>query len=160
MLVERIDESLVAFQLLFGLETKDIVYVKAKSSGEYTLKSFSIGSFCVFTPKAYVSDKVGEFLKSPTWAAFNFGDLILHAAVEKSLDLTIEYLEKAKFDEALERFQNLQSEINEICIRETIFPCSSDGREQLELSSENCYFQDSGCGYTCIDNLLASKKNI
>ena len=147
ILVERFHESLVALQLLMGLDTSDILHLSAKNSGGYA----KIKKKCYHIQKSVVTDRVGAFLASPKWSAINFGDIMLHSAVNRSLDITIKSIGQSTFDEALRQFLELKERVDGECLSEVIFPCSSNGTFQENMSRQNCYFEDSGCGYPCID---------
>lgn len=150
--VERFDESLVAMQLLLGLETSDILYLSSKAAGQsysYSKKQNS----CFFLQKPNASDPIAAYLASDTWYAQQYGDYILVEAVKQSLDLTIEYLGKSRFDRALEEFRRMLKKGEEACAASAKFPCSNQGEPQLEAAEESCYFSDWGCGYACLDRL-------
>ena len=153
IVVERLDESLVALQLLLGLDSDDILFSSSKIAGGYVKLIHS----CIYVPKSFISNNVAKFLNSSKWAAMNFGDFMLHSAAEKSLDLTIDSIGRRKFEKALKQFLLLKSRVYDICSSRTVFPCSVDGIYQIERSSKNCYHLDGGCGYPCFDQVSANK---
>ena len=154
VLVERIDESLVAMQLLLGLPLSDTLFTSAKVGGGYAHTPKRGDHHCTPIQKAFQSPAVKDYLSSDVWYAHNYGDYALHAAANRSLDLTIERLGKERFAVALQKFRDAEALVMERCDSETFFPCSVDGVEQLELSKSSCYRVDEGCGYPCIDNLV------
>lgn len=157
ILVERYDESLVAMQLLLGLETSDILYLKAKRAGSfYYSKKFGK---CFPTVKSFLSPKVADYLSSKEWYARSYGDYLLMEAVNQSLDLTIDALGQDRFKEALRKFEALQRIADERCRASAIFPCGVDGENQYNESMSNCYSSDEGCGYPCLDEMVPAEKN-
>ncbi|KAL3934198.1 MAG: hypothetical protein SGBAC_010030 [Bacillariaceae sp.] len=151
MLVERFDESLVALQLLLGLETSDMLYLSSKAAGGSY--SYRKGKGCFFLRKPHASDGVADYLASDEWYAKQYGDYVLVEVVKQSLDLTIEYLGQSRFDQALKEFRAMKRDGEGECADKAKFPCSDDGVEQLEAAEESCYSTDWGCGYACLDSL-------
>lgn len=146
-LAERMEESLVVLQLLLGLPVGDILQSSSKIGGGYHV----VNETCVQLKKATKSRAVVEYLESDEWQAFNYGDYLLYAIVNRSLDLTIESLGKERFHAALATFRATKQIVDEKCVMETYFPCSTNGTLQVDLSRRNCYRGDEGCGYPCID---------
>jgi len=65
LVMERMDESLVTFQMLFNLTTKEIFYTRARSGG-----SFSNGfpdRPCLYIIPAFKSLRIKKFLASKEW---------------------------------------------------------------------------------------------
>ncbi len=151
--VERMDESLVALQLMLGLQVGDILSSSAKVGGGYYYRA--IDDICVLVQKSRQSPAVKQYLESDEWQAVNYGDYLLYAAVNRSLDLTIERLGKERFAAALTTYRNAKQKVDERCMFETHFPCTDNGTVQVEFSKRNCYKDDEGCGYPCIDRLAA-----
>ncbi|CAJ1954858.1 unnamed protein product [Cylindrotheca closterium] len=149
--VERFDESLVALQLLLGLETSEILYISSKKAGGSY--SYSKGKGCFFLQKPKASDAVAAYLASDEWYAKQYGDYVLMEVVKQSLDLTIEYLGESRFDRALKEFRAMKRDGEGECADKATFPCSDDGEEQLEAAEKSCYSTDWGCGYACLDSL-------
>jgi len=157
VLVERLDECLVLIQLMLGLETSDILYLSSKVSGSYFLersKDDDDLGHCVKLEKSFVPTPVAEYLSSNQWYTDSFADYLLIEALDQSLDLTIDVaIGRERFQDALDRFHSMREETEKICGPKAIFPCSVDGENQYELSKENCYKKDEGCGHKCIDAL-------
>jgi hypothetical protein len=149
ILVERYDESLVAMQLMLGLETSDILYLSSKHAGTY---HYRIGR-CVQLASSFVSRAVSEYLSSKEWYAKSYGDYLLQEAINQSLDLTIEAFGRENVDEALQNFLALKQQAEEHCAPEAVFPCSKEGEPQMEKAKSSCYQNDWGCSYPCLDNL-------
>lgn len=155
LLVERFDESLVVLQLLLNLETSDILYLSSKKSG--VSYGYHPGKRkCVFLEKPFASERVAAYLESDEWYAKQYGDYVLIEAVSQSLDLTIEAIGKGRFHEALRSFLQLKDDANNACAAIAAFPCSSDGVPQLDVAEDSCYAKDWGCGYKCLDDLVAA----
>jgi hypothetical protein len=148
LVVERLDESLVALQLLLNLDPTDLLYVSgSKESGGWAATKQKCHKLI---PK-FVSPAVKAFLESPEWLARNYGDFLLYHAANQSLDATIEHLGRHRFDEALKTYRLLLAQAQTTCQSEVIFPCSPEGKEQFEESARSCYAVDWGCGYPCLD---------
>lgn len=148
LVVERLDESLVALQLLLNLDPTDLLYVSgSKESGGWAATKQKCHKLI---PK-FVSPAVKAFLESPEWFARNYGDFLLYHAANQSLDATIEHLGRRRFDEALQSYRSMLAQAQTTCQSEVIFPCSPEGKEQFQESAQNCYSVDWGCGYPCLD---------
>jgi hypothetical protein len=148
--MERLQESLVVLQLLLHLETSDILYLPSKISGQYSYIFNKPRAGCYKLQKLpNISVSVNAFLSSPAFYAANYEDYLLYKAANKSLDLTIEWFGRDNFEKALSTYQLMMKEALE-CEKEAIFPCSPEGihRNQTET---NCYVNDWGCGYPCLD---------
>jgi len=114
---------------------------------------------CVKLAKAFVSPGVQKYLDSNAWNSQNFGDVLLHMIANRSLDLTIDQsIGRKEFERKLEEYKRLKALDQEICAPTTILPCSKDGKNQVGSSRENCYAEDYGCGYPCIDRMLKDEK--
>jgi len=151
---ERLDECLVLLQLLWELTTNDIIYLSSKvsSANSYYRWGNNTKSKCIKLQPSFTSPAIKEYLNSPIWIQKNYGDYILMEIVNKSIDLTIDLLGREKFTKALEEFRELKGRASVQCKDAPILPCSGDGEYQPE-SSENCYFEDVGCGYDCLDTV-------
>lgn len=172
LLAERMDESLVALSMILGLPSvSQVLTTPSKISGtSYQLyntnnhrHSASNHSGCVLLQKPFMSRKVSNFLKSKAWHDTNYGDYLLHQAVDWSLDRTIRALGRDLFQKQLKEYRRLQSAMTQHCFASTntaddqtavVFPCSPNGTEQSERSKTSCYWRDFGCGYPCIDRTL------
>lgn len=148
LVVERLNESLVALQLLLDLDPSDILYVSGtKQSGSWA----AVRDKCHKLIPKTVSPVVRAYLESPTWLARNYGDYLLYHAANQSLDATIEKLGRVRFHEALTTYQSLLAVAQKTCQSEAVFPCSPEGQFQSEKSAQSCYDRDWGCGYPCLD---------
>lgn len=153
--VERFDESLVALQLLLGLEASDIIYSSSRMHEKYfgKLVPGREGYFCYpsVNPLILRAPRVETYLSSSTWWAQNYGDFLLHEAASLSLDRTIMEIGLTTFSQALQTFRSMLTIARQTC--HPIFPCSDNGTVQIVQAEENCYFEDIGCGYPCFDSL-------
>lgn len=164
MVAERMEESVVAFALLLGLPLADVLVMNAKQNAggqEYLYFSWRDvrqkrqREACKLSVPAKRTPVIQAHLESTEWRAKNYGDYLLHQAASQSLDRTIaEGIGHDKFQVALEEYRRLKRRANERCTNETISHCSSTGVIQRDLSAQNCYADDSGCGYPCIDRML------
>ena len=151
VVVERMDESLVVLQLVLGVDAGDLLTIDSKTQG-YVMGQTG----CFKLAKSHVSPRVKEYLSSDEWYAQNYGDYLLHAAANASLDMTIETLGRTRVEEAVKEFRRMKAMANEQCAARAVFPCSNEGVDQRNLT--NCYHDDQGCGYQCIDDLLKNER--
>lgn len=155
IVVERMDESLVVLQILLGLDVGDMLTLDSKVQGGY---SHTKKSGCFQNVKADLSHKVKGYLSSDVWFAQNYGDYVLHAAANASLDKTIDALGRARVEKAVAEYRRLSKLAIKECSSRAYFPCSKNGIEQFEKSRESCYEKDFGCGHACIDEILLQSK--
>jgi hypothetical protein len=158
---ERMDESLTAMALLLGIDVGDVLVTSSKVAGSrFHLMHPNKTTFrCIKTAKSTVSGTLKQFLQSAEWRAMNFGDYLLHAAASQSLDLTIKHvIGQRRFEKALARYRYLQELEAEKCAPSVQFPCSDTGEPQMAIARKNCYlfYYDFGCGYPCIDEMIAN----
>lgn len=160
LVAERMDESLVALALVLGVRIQDVLVQSAKqaSSEQYYYLKSGKHEHCKRPVKAVRSPAIVAHLQSDEWYAKNYGDYLLLAAANASLDRTIRRLGPDRFQPALTANRQLQTLATHHCANQTIHHCSATGQPQRQLSKQNCYCDDSGCGYPCIDELLAKLK--
>lgn len=149
-LVERFDESLVALQLILGLEPNDILYFAVKTRKQFELSPKENVCLKPLDWNELLSDQVNQHLESDEWFSQNYGDHLLYQAASLSLDQTILSLGLDTFSKSLKGFRSLLNQAEESC--HPIFPCSSNGTVQREKSNEDCY-EGASCGYKCLDGL-------
>jgi hypothetical protein len=111
---------------------------------------------CVFIVPGYISPGMKGYFASAAWKKIALVDTMLHRAANRSLDLTIERLGKAKFQAALDSFRHAQQVVQEKCLPVVQFPCTSSGEP---VAQPNCFWGDSGCGTGCIDE-VANELNL
>jgi hypothetical protein len=152
-LVERMDESLVILSMLLQIPLTDVlISSSSKVAGSSYLWSYGK---CVKLVKAFVSPAVKEYLESRAWIAQNYGDILLHMIVNKSLDMTINrVLGRENFKRKMIEYKRLKALDLEYCASTTILPCDKDGKSQITASRQNCYSEDFGCGYPCVDRMI------
>lgn len=161
--VERMEESLVALSLLLGVPVGDVLVTSSKVSGGGKNSTTTTAPYvysqkrqrCLPMVPSVVPPVVQRYFESDLFQSQVYGDSILHAAASRSLDLTIERLGRERFQEALKEYRYWKDKEREECASRVEFPCSSSGQVQLETAEENCYENDFGCGYQCIDEMLA-----
>jgi uncharacterized protein with GYD domain len=149
-IMERMDESLVALQMLLNLTTKEIVYTRARSSG-----SFSNGHAerpCMYILPAFISPTMKVFLESDEWQRIIAADLEFYKAAHKSLDRTIEALGRQEFDKKMAIFKNALKLAAKNCEGRVRTMCSSGG-ERIRPVNTTCYFWAEGCDHDCIDEM-------
>lgn len=97
---ERLYESLVILSMIIGADVNDVLF-------DYLPTTLSrCGS--LDTPK-WLTPGMKDFLASERWRQRELGDFILYDAVNRSLDLTIDYLGRTNFEEAMAKFKKLLS---------------------------------------------------
>jgi hypothetical protein len=157
-LVERWEESLAVMRLLWKISLNDLIVLSAKKSGVYDDGRYNETCFRI-KPQGEESDRqVAIHRKIQDYIASDFHhgnlDYDLYIMVNASLDKTIAALGREKVDRTRRQLQFLQSRVELECQNEAIFPCSNNGTRQLEASTKNCYWYDSGCGHACVDRVL------
>jgi len=160
LVVERMDESLVVLQMLLEVDIGDMLTLDSKVQGMYTYGNLAATGKdfgCFENVKASASPVVKEYLTSDSWYAQNYGDYVLHAAANASLDRTIDVLGRKRVEAAVTEFRRLKALANDMCSKRAHYPCSKNGTVQVEKSKESCYEKDFGCGYQCIDEMLQSE---
>lgn len=149
-LMERMDESLVALQMILGLETTDILYLPAKASGGYDDGRYH--KRCVHIQKSFVSPGMKKFFESDAWKEKVYWDEVLHQTVNRSLDRTIDFLGRDEFDKKLELFLHIQGKVSDECTTTVKFPCLANGTKVPD-DQVDCLYDDMGCGFECIDRV-------
>lgn len=143
---ERLDESAVAMAMLMGLPLSDILYLSAKKQGAWDDGSFS----CHYLIKSFISPGMEQFFReSPVFQEMVRWDHILHQAVNRSLDFTIDRLGRDAFETQLARFQSAQRVVQERCLPKAVFPCSELGKTK----NTTCIRNDLGCSFACLDEV-------
>lgn len=154
MVADRMDESVVALQLLLGVPVTDVLSLSTKVAGSYNLYRKKI---CKKIYKSFVSPTVQIHLTSQEWYAKNYGDFLIHEAASKSLDLTIEHLGRDRFNSALQGYKKVMQSVHEHCASDFVPVCTGLGDPNPDASE--CYDgRDEGCGFRCIDRVLQDGK--
>lgn len=152
---ERMDESLVVMKLLFDLDDGDIVVLSSKKSGGYDDGKYK--ERCIKVQKAFTTPEVDEFIRT-NFTEGNY-DYLLYAATNRSLDLTINALGRERVEEEIRKYRTLKQLAETSCQDEAVFPCSDDGTRQIEASLDSCYWNDAGCGHSCVDRVIEDHQN-
>jgi len=156
-LVERFDESLVAMQLLLGLETSDILHFAVNRKEQWRKARRGSKTQCResfdweidLLQKPLIHDYVTY---SEEWYADNYGDYLLYHAASQSLDQTIMKIGLDYFSHELKKFRASMKRAQDECVPK--FPCSSDGKPQIAEAEQDCQGEGNiGCGYQCLDSL-------
>ncbi|CAB9503849.1 expressed unknown protein [Seminavis robusta] len=168
LVVERMDESLVALALLLGVPVGDVLVSSSKVSAPTGANGSEAGKTYVYSKrlkrclplvKSHHPPLLQRYLDSDHFRSQSYGDLILHAAANRSLDLTIERLGKEQFEKAMKEYLYWKKRMEQECSSMIHSPCSSDGKLQLSKSKSYCYGHDMGCGHKCIDRMLANGRD-
>jgi hypothetical protein len=147
-ITERMHESLVALQLLLNLNTSDILFLSAKTSGGWD-DGLSNGQ-CYYIQPPVVSPQLSEYFQSSEWMEKTKGGNLLYVAANRSLDLTIASFDQTDFQQKLKRYKWALKEAQLRCEGKVRFPCSAGGVRQKQ---HDCLLWDSGCGYDCLDQV-------
>eukprot|EP00980_Cylindrotheca_fusiformis_P010628 scaffold2366_cov115-Cylindrotheca_fusiformis.AAC.2 len=144
--MERFQESLAVLQLLLGLETQDMLYLSAKTQGSFERYNHK----CVKIQPTKITQPMKEYVYTSSFEAFVEGDVFVYQAINRSLDMTIEQLGKAKVESTVRRLQWAQRFAEERCSKVVKFPCSDDGSI---VEPNDCLAADIACGYQCLDDV-------
>ena len=150
---ERMTTSLAVMSLLWHIDPSHLVVLSAKQSQRGSYDAGGRRKICtkLVAPPNPIPDQLSNFLNSPSYLLENW-DFVLYHAVNKSLDITIEKLGKERVEKQAALLDHLQQLAETECRPKAVFPCSQDGTYQEDIS--NCYIQDSGCGYECVDEVM------
>lgn len=148
---ERMDESLVAVSMLMGIPLADVLYLKAKVRGGYD-DGGGRGK-CTYIRPTFVTSGMQRMLHSDFWANKSHWDRVMHAAANRSLDLTIEALGVKRFHNNLQRYVEGQKRAVKQCLPKIVFPCSPLDGHFTPYNETDCLWNDSGCGVDCLDSV-------
>jgi len=193
IVVERLDESLAVLSHLTKLPLEDFVTLSSKQSGQWYLTGNTPQSRrCISLAKPVLTRAVRDYFTSDddatdagadesggdastpssSWLDRQYGDYLLWAAANKSLDLTIQSIGPDVVQSNVDRLRRMHDTIQRECPvvsdsvapaspnvfdyeHQVLLPCSTDGKPQFEISRPNCYERDFGCGYPCVDRVFA-----
>jgi hypothetical protein len=157
IVVDRMDESLVALALLAGLDLSQVLVTNSKVAGSYLLNRLGKGKgICHKQIKGTMSPAVQAYFQSDAWKAMNYADYVLYYTVHASLDRTIQRIGRDRFHAALNEYRALKAMVLEACGERLGYGCTSTG---IPLPADECYKRDFGCGYRCVDAALARHAN-
>ena len=157
---ERMDESIVAFANLLGLDIRDVVLpgkANVRDGGYYLnrdgKRSENICRKRHIFPK--LPNETMDFLESPKYKRIEYADMLLHRIANYSLDLTIEHTIGAeKFAKDLAQYRHLTDRVQAYCGQRLGGGCYSNGTAIEPV--EKCYHEDMGCGYECVNEYMAT----
>jgi hypothetical protein len=149
-ITERMDESLVALQMLLGLTTKEIIYTHARSSGSFS--NGWHGRPCFYIMKAFLTPGMKKFFASEEYKATVANDFLMYQAANKSLDRTLASLDPVEFEKNMAALQrglqlaakNCKGRIRTLC---------DDGGTPILPKNTTCYIWSEGCDHACVDEL-------
>jgi hypothetical protein len=148
---ERMEESMVALSMILGVPLGDVLFLTAKGKGGYD--DGGLRGKCTYIRPAFLTPGFQSTLDSDWWRAKSQWDRALHVAANRSLDLTIDALGRAKFYEKVDRYREAQKRAHEKCLsRPDVFPCTEKG-EYVPPERTKCLYFDSGCGSDCLDEV-------
>ena len=146
-ITERLDESLIALQMILNLDISDILYLSAKVNGGWDDGVYR--NTCYYIVPSFVSTSIKEyFLESEEWYNFTVGDNLVYRAANASLDATIASMDRAEFEKNLRIYRWALQQVEQSCRSNTTFPCSPSGKRNF---NNDCMVWDSGCAMECID---------
>ena len=159
-ITERMDESLVALAMLWGLPLADVLYLSAKQNGEYD----GGGGGCHLLQKGVVLPGMQEVLDSEYFDSVTKWDSVLYQLANRSLDMTIDQtIGREDFNHALATYRHAKEVAHERCSGEVAFPCTGGGiidtpgnlGSRIPPQDTDCLMKDSGCGYMCLDDVAS-----
>jgi len=161
---ERMDESLVAFKLLLGLDVEEILYATAASRASGSFSNGPKEEPCVYIIPSFLTDGMKQYFYdyqyNEAWRIFSYGDALLHRAAEASLDRTIhEVFGKERFEKELEEFRNAKAYAQAICSEEPdliVGMCDDSGR-RIPIENRTCYIWAEGCDQKCLNERVPNK---
>ena len=149
-IMERMDESLVVFQMLLGLTTKEILYTRARSSGSFS--NGWKGRPCFYIMKSFVTPGMKRFFASEEYKLRIANDLLIYQAANKSLDRTIASLDPVEFQRNMAALQHGLKLAADNC-RGRIRTMCDEGGALIPPKNKTCYVWAEGCDHDCIDEL-------
>lgn len=147
---ERFDESIVVLTMLLDIPITDVLYLNAKVSGGLDDGNMGV---CKKTVKSFVSPVMKTFFASPYWKKRVQYEDLLYQAVNRSLDMTIDYLGRDKVEKRLQEFLDLQDVVTATCADVARPPCIKEKEQPRPLHLTDCIEVDSGCGTPCINSV-------
>ena len=148
---EKLNESLVILSFSLNLKLTDIAYQTFRNSANEYIQGGGLQNqnqcFKNVSKEVGVTPDVVEFMNSKEWKARSAGDKLLHEAVLKALDNTIDnVIGREKFQTRLDQFNKLQDSLA-VCEKDCEV-CSPEG-EFRDMST------DQACS-ACNDRVLAA----
>ena len=179
---ERMDESIVALAILWGIPLADVLYFSAKSPEKNGGYDGGGAGACFPILKGEIVPGMQEVIDSEEFQSMIRWDRIAHQLANRSLDKTIdETIGRERFNHVYARFRHAMKVAQERCEPEVIAPCTGGGifhhksSSPLVLPQEDddernttwhqflgqarreestdCLARDSGCGYMCLDDV-------
>jgi len=157
-LVERMDESLVLLALMLDLPMSDVLSINSKLSGNYMIQHRSQKCRRMGYSRPLLPG-IQDYLQSAEWMNMTKIDNMLYAAVNRSIDHTIEHvIGQHTFNKAMQEFLDAKMLIvKDHCSNSIVTVCTSNGTKVPARSKAKCYHGDVGCGYECLNSLFPFK---
>jgi hypothetical protein len=149
--VERMDESLVVMKLLYNFPDEAMVALSSKRAGGFDGGMY--GRHCNKIQRAYTTPDVDDYIAGSRYRRGNY-DYFLVAAVNRSLDKTIDMLGRDRVEREVKRHKELERLAEERCYDIAVFPCTKDGARPAKGAKQSCYFGDVGCGHECVMRVI------
>ncbi|GAX12450.1 hypothetical protein FisN_2Hh284 [Fistulifera solaris] len=146
-ILERLDESVVALQMILNVSLADVLSVSSKLNGGHDDGQYQ--KKCFLIQPSFVSSGVQAFLESEEWQEYIGPEQALYNAVNRSLDRTIDALGREIFAQKLLAYQQAMKAVSLRC-QNVRFPCSESGERRSET---DCLAADMGCGFECLDQV-------
>ena len=126
---------------------------RAKSSGGYDDGRYENRCVLIQPSDARTPEMRHFFDGSPTWKRMSYWDAVLHRAVNRSLDMTIDGLGRSDFERNLAKFRRARSLVERECMPTLRMPCTKNGKRRKET---DCIYDDMGCGFECMDSVMTN----
>jgi len=148
-ITERMDESLVVFKMLLGLDFEDILYISTRSNGSFTPgNNRKNNSPCIYIVPSFLTDGMKKFFASDKWQKdLMSADNLLYKAAVRSLDNTIDALGRGEVERQVKMFQKALDYANTRCAKQTVSCCNAKGEY---IHNTTCYLWDIGCDHNCL----------
>jgi len=145
-ITERMDESLVVLKHILNLPSLcDILYVSAKQSSGPPHVDPQGAVLAPHVPLSEQPESVQHFVASTSFQKKMSPDVNMYAAANAALDKRISEIDVNVFSQELSLFQEVLGTADTEC----------KGPASLTGSNSECYWNDNGCAYECLDQLCA-----
>lgn len=151
--LERRLESLAVITLLWDLDPTDVIVFSSNQAGTYYARPRTGTCIKIHTANQ-LHPRIHQYLNSPEYMD-QHADFLLYYAADASLDRTIEHLGSERVKGRALLIRQLELLAKRHCSNKVTFECSMDGYRN---TLNDCYYEDMGCGYECIDKVMEEFK--
>ena len=112
---------------------------------------------CYFVYKHTPPTEVQTYLKSNEYREMNYKDELLYRVANANLDRFIDVIGRDVFEKALQDYRQAKQKMEQAC-SDVVRICGPNGEFIPPKRRSSCYYNDSGCGYECVDKLFDNGK--